>query len=193
MNVINRLMSILALLIVGVVAISTLLVVLGIVAPHTVGIEPHYLPLRQMLRDLGHIHHQTTRVVTAVVAGAVAVIVVIMLLLELRFRRRPRELLLSRDHDGQVTIPYRTLRKIAEEVSVQQADVSRAHCRVDSRGENLRVRGVITADPFANARSVGTGVESLVKSRLEHTVGRTVEDVQIKVELAEPGDRIRVR
>jgi hypothetical protein len=193
MNIVNRILATILMLLLLSVTAGTLALALGLIPASTLASLPHYEPLQHSLRDLTHIHPQRAKFITIAVATVVAGLSICLLVLELRPRRRQRHLILSRNRDGMVAIGFNTLRKVAEEVSMKQADVNRARCRVDSHGDSLRVRCNITADPFADASNVGLDVETSLKSRLEHTVGRSVEQIRVKVELAKSGDKVRVR
>lgn len=193
MNIFNRILALLVLLLVLALAVGTFALTTGLVAAREFWRVSHYAPLHRALRDLGHLHPQTAQVITSAVAAVVAILVVVFLATEVRPRRPEKELILSRNREGEVVIGYRTLRTVAEKVALGEADVSRARCRVSSHKDSLLVRCDVTADPFANADNVGTAVETALRDRLEHTVGKPVEHIRVKVELAEPGDRVRVR
>ena len=193
MNIFNRILALLFLLLLLALAVGIFGLNVGLLSASAFGRASQYAPLHHALGDLGHLHPQIAKITTVAVAVVVAILAAFLLALEVRPPRREKELILSRDRQGEVAIGYSTLRKIAEKVSLGEADVSRARCRVSSRKESLWVKCDVTADPFADANHVGTEIETTLRNRLEHTVGKPVEHIRVKVELAEPGDRVRVR
>jgi hypothetical protein len=193
LNVFNRILGIVVLLLVLAASAGTIAVAAGLLTVSTVDRIYLYRPAHQALTDLAHLHPAMTQEIV-VGAAAIAVIASLLLLIaELRPPRRERSLLLSQDRNGEVKIGYDTLRKVAEEVSMRAQDVNKARCRVGTRKQALCVRCAVTADPFADADGVGKEVESSVKERLEHTIGKTIKHVGVKVDLAKPGTRVRVR
>ena len=186
MNVFNRILGIVVLLVVLGASAGTVAVATGLLPVSSIDKVYLYPPAHQALTDLAHLHPATTQGIVVGSAVIVGVASSLLLVAELRPPRRERSLLLSQDRDGEVKIGYDTLRKVAEEVSLNAQDVNRAHCRVGTRKRELWVRCAVTADPFADADGVGKEVESSVKERLEHTIGKTIEHVGVKVDLAKP-------
>jgi hypothetical protein len=193
LNAFNRILGIVVLLLVLVASAGTIAVATGLLAVSTIDKIYLYPPARQALTDLAHLHPAMTQAIVVAAAVIAGIAALLLLLAEVRPPRRERSLLLSQDRDGEVKIGYDTLRKVAEEVSLSAQDVNRAHCRVGTRKRELWVRCAVTADPFADADGVGKEVESSVKERLEHTIGKTIKHVGVKVDLAKPGTRVRVR
>ena len=169
-------------------SVGTIAVATTVLAVTRVATVVHYTPADRALTDLAH-----TQAFVAAGAAIVGIVALVLLIAELLPPRREKSLLLSQDRDGEVKIGFDTLRKVAEEVSLSAQDVNKVSCRVGRRKQGLWVRCAITADPFADADGVGKEVEASVRERLEHTIGRSIEHVGVKVDLAKPGARVRVR
>jgi hypothetical protein len=182
MNVLNRLLAIVILLLILAVAVGAIGIATGLLTLHTVDRVYTYPPLHHALSDFHTSHPAETRLLKIGVAGIVGVLALLLLLAELTPPRRERTLRLVENRDGEVSIGYHTLRKVAEVASGDVSGVSRATCRVAGSKEALRVRCVATIDRYANAEAVGAQVEAAIKQQLERTLGTAVERVAVRVE-----------
>lgn len=193
MNILNRLVAILVFLLILALAIGTLGVMSGMLTASMVDTVCPYPPLHHALTDLAHLRPMNVQLITVAAAALSAVLMLFLLVRELTPPRPERTVLLAQDQEGEVTIGYDTLRKVAELASVGVQRVAAARCAVAMRKGVLRVRCRATADPFSNAGAVGQAVEAAIRSQLEQTLGKPVEHVAVRIELEKPGTPVHVR
>lgn len=193
MNVLNRLIGILFFLIILILAIGTAGTITGLLTGHTVDQVYSYGPLHQSLNDLHHVQPHNTRIIAGAGAVLIAVLALLFLALELTPPRRERALTLSETIEGETTIGYDKLQKLAERASLDVAEVETAECSVRGDDGSVRVRCTATVNRFADATTVSAQVQAAIKQQLEHTLGRPVERVDVRTEPQRAGTRPRVR
>jgi hypothetical protein len=191
-NILNRVVAILLFLLVLALAVGTLGVVTGMLTASMVDAVRPYPPLHHALSDLAHLRPMNVQIITVAGAALTAVLMLFLLARELTPPRPERTVLLAQNQEGEVTIGYDTLRKVAEMAAVEVQRVAKARCTVTTRKGVLRVRCRATADPYSNAGAVGLAVEAAVRSQLEQTLGKPVEHVAVRVELEKPGTPVHV-
>lgn len=193
MNIVNRILAIILLLLILAAATGTVAVASTLLPVSAVDRVISYVPLHNALTDLRNMRPQTARIITIAAAVVVGLIALLLLLVELTpGRRRERRYTVSESRDGEVTIAYSTLRKVAQGVACGVTDVNEARCEVDRRQENLRVRCKVMAAPFSDAAAIGQRVESSIRIQLQETLGKPVEHVGVSVDVAPSGTAIRV-
>ncbi len=192
MNILNRLLAIVLLLIVLVGAAGTVAVVSTALSVSTVDQVLTYAPLHTALTDLQHVRPHMSQLLTVAIAAAVGLLALVLLVLELRAPHRERRYVVNQSRDGDVSLGYGTLRKIADGAARSVVDVNQARCDIDRRQKNLRVRCRITAAPFSEAGAVGQRVETAVRDQLETSLGNPVEHVTVTVDVAPAGTPVRV-
>ncbi|MGI8825545.1 MAG: alkaline shock response membrane anchor protein AmaP [Chloroflexota bacterium] len=193
MNVFNRLLAIVFWLLVLAICIGVVGIASGLLTAHTVDRVHSYAPLHQALADFHTRRPQWAQVAKVAIGAAIGVIASLLLLLELTPARRERSFQLLEDQNGEVTIGYDTVRKVAEQAALDVAMVDSARCAVARRKESLQVRCRATIDRFANAEVVGGQIEEAIQRQVEQTVGRPVERVVVRVEPQKAGAPVRVR
>lgn len=191
MTILNRILAILLLLLVvvaGVVAVTSALLPIT-----TIDQVTSYAPLHNALTDLRTVQRQSTQRLIIVIAAAVGLIALLLLVVELTpGRRRERYYTVSESRESNVTIAYSTLRRVAEGAACAVVDVNTARCHLDRRQETLRIRCNVSAAPFTDAAAIGERVESAIRTRVQETLGKPVEQVRVNVDVAPPGTPIRV-
>lgn len=192
MTIVNRLLAIILVLLILAAAVGTIAIASTVLPVSKVDQVLSYPPLHQALSDLANLQPQGTQILTIVVAAVAGVLMLVLLVIELRPPHRERRYLVSQSHDGEVSIDYGTLRKVAEGAASSVIDVNEAHCSLDRRQEALRVRCHVTAAPFTEAASIGRQVEAAIRDQLQETLGKPVEHVTVRVDVAPAGTPIRV-
>lgn len=193
MNVVNRLLALVFLLLLLALAVGTAGIVSDLLPVSAVDRVHFYGPLHQALTDLGHLRPMGSQIIVAGGAVLAALLSLVLLALELRPPRRERTLTLTEDQEGRVAIDYAAVRGAAERASLDVAGVEGARCRVGTRKGQLRLSCRVTVGPFAPASAIGVAVESAVRDRLQEMLAQPVEQVQVQVDLQKIGGPTRVR
>ncbi len=192
MNVLNRLVAIIVFLLLLVLAIGTIGIVTTLLTPGTVGQISSYSPLHQSLTDLSRLP-RNIRIIIVVVSVVVGLVMALLIRTELTIPARERTLVLSEGPGGEATIGLATLGKVAEQASKDIPGVDDAKCHVTAPRGSLHVQCQATAEPNANATSIGTQIEALVRERLQETLGKPVEHVHVTVGLKKSASEVRLR
>jgi len=190
MNLFNRLLIILASLIILVSAAMVLLVTLGAFAPADLAPSAWF---QDRLTPYAHLDSTTSNWTVGI---SIAVIVASLLLLGLELWPRssgPRRLVIKQDGLGQVTMTRNSIRDIVNWEASQTEGVMEAQSRVADESDGLRIFCRVTLDPEADAPEVTQTLQERIKNSVEHHVGRHVSHVAIDTQVAPLANHRRVR
>lgn len=193
MDVLNRLMASVILLVILLLALGALGIATGLLTVQAVDSVSSYGPLHLALKDF-HTAHPTEALIRKVlVAAGTAILACLLLLSELTPPRSERSLRLEGEPGSEVIVARRAVGKIAEFASMSIAGVRRARCEIHHAKTALRVQCRIAIDRHANAKAIGSQVEEVIKQQLEQAPGRPVDQVSVWVELQYTDGPARVR
>ncbi len=189
MDVLNRALALLALLLALVGPVLVLLLRAAILSPAQVGGWLPYQPVSRIARDLAHPSPNRAGV-TLAIAVIVLIAALIALLLELWPRGRgARSLILRADElgrtgrTGQSEISYRSLDDaVARAVRGVSGVDDVLMARVRPRGGTLTVSCSATVHRFIDEEATRPRVQQTVAECLQCLTGLTVRDIQVEVE-----------
>ena len=190
MNLFNRLLIILASLIILVSAVMVLLVTLDIYAPADLAPSAWF---QDRLTPYANLDSTTSDWTVGI---SIAVIVVSLLLLGLELWPRssgPRRLVIKEDGLGQVTMTRNSIRDIVNWEASQTEGVMEAQSQVEEESDGLRIVCRVALDPQVDAPEVTHTLQERIKTSVEHHVGRHVSQVAIDTQVAPLADHRRVR
>lgn len=193
MDVLNRALALLALLLALVGSVLVLLLRAAILSPAQVGGWLPYQPVSRIARDLAHPSPNRAGV-TLAIAVIVLIAALIALLLELWPRGRgARSLILRADElgrTGQSEISYRSLDDaVARAVRGVSGVDDVLMARVRPRGGTLTVSCRATVRRFIDEEATRPRVQQTVAECLQCLTGLTVRDIQVEVETESRGRR----
>lgn len=190
MNVFNRLLVILADLIVLAGAICVLLVITGAYTPGEIAPTPWFLDRLRPYATLD----PTTWNWTLGICIAILVVGLLLLIAELwPGSREPRRLLVKQDGIGAVTVARESVREIADWEAGRVEGVMESASQVTDGSNGLLIHCRLSLAPDASAVEVTQQVQDRVKAAVEHHVGRHVSQVAVDSQLASLSDGRRVR
>lgn len=185
MNVFNRLLGLLLLLVVLAAALVTLGLLSGaLTSPQVQQVWP-YQPVLQVCHDVEHLPMQTR---PWVLGGAIAALILSLLGLWRELTpppRRARTLVLRGDAPGYTEVTYHTLDELAARSAQQVPGIERAQARVMPGRGALTVRCRALISPFVDLATTGPAVERMVADRLHNTTGLPVQAVQLRATVQE--------
>ncbi len=186
MDVLNRVLALLALLLALVGSALVLLLRAAILTPSQVGAWLPYQPVSRIAQDLAH-PGQDRRGAALAIAVIVLIAALIALLLELWPRGRgARSLILRADElgrTGQSEISYRSLDDaVARAVRGVSGVDDVLMARVRPRGGTLTVSCSATVHRFIDEEATRPRVQQTVAECLQCLTGLTVRDIQVEVE-----------
>ena len=190
MNVVNRLLGLLFLLLVLAAALATIGLVTDLLTVPDVRRVWAYGPVVTITHDVGHLGTDRWPWVLggAIVAGLIAFILLVRELTPPR--RRARVLVLPGKGPGRTEVPYSALDELAERSAREVSGVERARARVELRRRALLVRCRALVSPYVDLATTAQELQRTIAERLQHVTGLPV---QVRTTVQEERPRRRVR
>src|ERR671935_455640 len=193
MNVLNRLLGLLLLLLVLAAALATIGLVMGLLTVPDVRQVWVYGPVVTITHDVGHLGADRWPWVLggAIVAGLIALILLVRELTPAS--RRARVLVLPGKGPGSTEVPYRTLDELAERSAREISGIERVRARVEPRRRALMVRCRALVSPYVDLATAGPALQRTIADRLQHATGLPVQTVRVRTTVQEARARRQVR
>jgi hypothetical protein len=193
MNVLNRLLGLLVLLVVLAAALVTVGLVSGALpSPEVQQVWP-YPPVLRVCHDVEHLPVRTR---PWVLGGAIAALILSLLGLWRDLTpppRRARLLALPGGGPGRTEMSYRTLDELAERSALEVAGIEHVRARVQPHKRALTVRCRARVSPYVNLATAGPDLERTIADRLHHVTGLPVRTVRVRTVVQKERARRRVR
>ena len=190
MNVVNRLLGLLLLLLVLAAALATIGLVTNLLTVPEVRQVWAYGPVVTITHDVGHLGADRWPWLLggALVAGLLALILLVRELTPPS--RRARVLVLPRPLPSRTEVPYSALDELAERSAREVSGVERVRARVELRRWALLVRCRVLVSPYADLGTIGPELQRRIAERLQHVTGLPV---QVRTTMQEERPRRQVR
>ena len=190
MNVVNRLLGLLLLLLVLAAALATIGLVMGLLTVPEVRQVWAYGPVVTITHDVSHLGADRWPWVLggAIVAGLIALILLVRELTPPS--RRARVLVLPGPLPSRTEVPYSALDELAERSAREVSGVERVRARVELRRSALLVRCRVLVSAYADLGTIGPELQRRIAERLQHVTGLPV---QVRTTMQEERPRRQVR
>ena len=193
MNVLNRLLGLLFLLLVLAAALATIVLVTGLLTVPDVRQVWAYGPVVTISHDVGHLGAERR---PWVLGGAIVAALIAFILLGRELTpppRRARVLVLPGRGPGRTEVPYSALDELAEYSAREVSGIERVRARVEPRRRALAVRCRALVSPYADLATAGPELQRTIADRLQHVTGLPVQTVRVRTTVQEQRARRQVR
>ncbi len=182
MNLFNRIVVLLLILLTLGGAGLVLALMYGLLAPQQIPAAVATTPLGQWLASFAQLE-QTARVVATVVAALVILLMLWLLYLELRPSRRRDDTIVVRNGPlGPVTFRKDSIRDLVLYVTSTIPNVLQVHPRISTRGDGVDVRCRAALTPEADAAQTGAELQERIRTALEQRLGLRVENIDVNTQ-----------
>jgi hypothetical protein len=191
MNVLNRLLGLLFLLLVLAAALATIGLVTDLLTVPAVRQVWAYRPVVTITHDVGHLEAGRWPWVLggAIAAGLIALILLVRELTPPS--RRARVLVLSGEGPGRTEVPYSALDELTERSAREVSGVERVRARVELRRRALMVRCQALVSPYVDLATIGPELQRTIANRLQHVTGLPVQTVRVRTTVQEERRQVR--
>lgn len=179
MNVFNRLLIIVLDVIMLFAVGLILLVTFGVVTPDqfmpSLGLTPFLTPFVGLTG--------TAFNWTVGISIALLVLGLILLLLEIRVKPAPTPVLLKQDALGRLTVSREAATQLLDRAASQVSGVMGVRSQVEETAKGFLIHTRISVNPTANVAQVTEEVREAIKYAVEHQLGRTAQEVDVRAQL----------
>lgn len=193
MNVLNRLLGLVLLLLLLAVAVVTLGLVTGVLTVAAVDAVWPYAPVHGVTRDViglgGALHWY-------VLGGAIVLLLLTIQGIKAELTpppRRARLFVVRSGGPGRTEVAYQTLDMLAGYSAKRVAGVERVRARVERRRDKLAVQCRAVLSPFTDLKTTGAAIERTVAEDLGRVTGVAVGGVRVRATVRDEGAGRRVR
>lgn len=193
MNVLNRLLGLVLLVLLLAVAVVTLGLVTGVLTDAVVDTVWPYAPVHGITRDViglgGALHWY-------LLGGAIVLILLTVQGIKAELTpppRRARMFVVRSDGPGRTEIDYQTLDDLAGYSARRVTGVERVRARVERRRNTLAVQCRAVLSPFTDLKVTGAAIERSVTEDLSRVTGVAVGGVRVRATLRDERARRLVR
>lgn len=179
MNVFNRLLIIVLDVIMLFAIVLILLVTFGFARPDqllpALGLTPFLMPFVGLTGS--------AFAWTVGVSIVLFVLGLILLSLEIRVPPAPTPVLLKQDALGRLTVSRDAATQLLDRAASQVSGVMGVRSQVEETAKGFRIHTGITVNPTANVAQVTEEVREAIKYAVEHQLGRTAQEVDVRAQL----------
>jgi len=193
MNVLNRLLGLVLLVLLLAVAVVTLGLVTGVLTAPVVDAAWPYAPVHGITQDViglrGALHWY-------LLGGAIVLILLTVQGIKAELTpppRRARLFVVRSDGPGRTEVDYQTLDDLAGYSARRVTGVERVRARVERRRNTLAVQCRAVLSPFTDLKATGAAIERSVTEDLSRVTGVAVEEVRVRATLRDERARRLVR
>lgn len=193
MNVLNRLLGLVLLVLLLAVAVVTLGLVTGVLTAAVVDAVWPYAPVHGITQDViglgGALHWY-------LLGGAIVLILLTVQGIKAELTpppRRARMFVVRSDGPGRTEIDYQTLDDLAGYSARRVTGVERVRARVERRRNTLAVQCRAVLSPFTDLKVTGAAIERSVTEDLSRVTGVAVGGVRVRATLRDERARRLVR